>query len=680
MKRIYSLTLAAAVAASVLLPGVLPDHQSSSAETAEPAAASEAPAAAVSEDTSAVSAASAAAETTASEAETSTALQTDSAAAPEASSSSDSSAPALQSSADKKTYGSQTPDETVVSGIECPDSWNEDDPEWFRAYQQMYGTKSNTGTGTGTADQTAASTGVRVLPRSEASASGTVQQLATSSVTTWAKYGSSSKLTFYHDSRNTSGKTILPVIDVSYHNGTINWSKVKAAGVQGVIIRCGYRGSSTGALAQDVKFKENIRNAKAAGLKVGVYIFSQAVTKAEGKAEADYAAKLVKSTGYSLDLPMVIDVEYVNGGGRLKNADLSKSAQTNVAAAFCAEAKALGYQPMVYASSTFLVSSMDGASLSSKGYRIWMARYSSSAYKSSSAYYQGAVPFWQCSSQAAVSGISSRVDLNYWYAASASVRPEDTSSSKPAKVTGVKASAVTSSSVTLSWNAAAGASGYQVFLYKAVGHTNVGSYTTSKTSRKITGLKSGEEYYFKVRAYSSSRKTYGSKSSRKAVTTSGSASKLRTATALSLRKYAGTGYQRLTVIPSGKTMKRLAFTYDKTGKKWYKVSYNGKTGYLSASYTRPYTDKPTGLKVKSSAATSVSLSWKKAAYADYYRVYRKTSKNGSWKRIATVTSTSYKNTKLARRHTYYYCVKAVNRIDGSNCASAKSGTVSAKTR
>ncbi|MGI5931138.1 MAG: GH25 family lysozyme [Eubacterium sp.] len=678
MKRIYSLTLAAAAAASVLLPGALPDRPSSSAGTAAPAAASAASASAGSEDLSEASAVSAAANTA--ETETPAALQVEPVAAQDASSASDSSAPALQSSADKKTYGSQTPDDTVVSGIKCPDSWNKDDPEWFRAYQQIYGTKSNTETGTDTADQTAASTGVQVLPRSESSAGGRIQQLSTSSVTTWDKYGSTSKLTFYHDSRNTSGKTILPVIDVSYHNGTINWSKVKAAGVQGVIIRCGYRGSSTGALAQDVKFKENIRNAKAAGLKVGVYIFSQAVSKAEGRAEANYAAKLVKSTGYSLDLPMVIDVEYVNGGGRLENADLAKSAQTSVAAAFCAEAESLGYQPMVYASSTFLVSNMDGASLASKGYRIWMARYSSSAYKSSSAYYQGAVPFWQCSSQAAVNGISSRVDLNYWYATRAGVRPEDTSSSKPAKVTGVKASSVTGSSVTLSWNAAAGASSYQVFLYKAVGHTNVGSYTTSKTSRKITGLKAGEEYYFKVRAYSSTRKTYGSKSSRKAVTTSGTASKLRTATALSLRKYAGTGYQKLTVIPSGKTMKRLAFTYDKTGKKWYKVFYSGKTGYLSASYTRPYTDKPTGLKVKSRAATSISLSWKKAAYADYYRVYRKTSKKGSWKRVAAVTSASFKNTKLARRHTYYYCVKAVNRIDGSNCASAKSGTVSAKTR
>ncbi|MDE6221665.1 MAG: Ig-like domain-containing protein, partial [Lachnospiraceae bacterium] len=86
-------------------------------------------------------------------------------------------------------------------------------------------------------------------------------------------------------------------IDVSRHNGTIDWKAVKASGVDYVIIRCGYRGSSTGVLIEDQNFKTNIKGATDAGLKVGVYVFSQAVNEVEAVKEASLAVSLVK--GYN---------------------------------------------------------------------------------------------------------------------------------------------------------------------------------------------------------------------------------------------------------------------------------------------------------------------------------------------------------------------------------------------
>ena len=106
-------------------------------------------------------------------------------------------------------------------------------------------------------------------------------------------------------------------IDVSRHNGTIDWKAVKASGVDYVIIRCGYRGSLTGALIEDQSFRTNIKGATAAGLKVGVYVFSQAINEVEAVKEASLAVSLVK--GYHLTYPIFIDTE--SSGGRADKID-----------------------------------------------------------------------------------------------------------------------------------------------------------------------------------------------------------------------------------------------------------------------------------------------------------------------------------------------------------------------
>ena len=117
------------------------------------------------------------------------------------------------------------------------------------------------------------------------------------------------KYTFNGDGSLNTG-TVMG-IDISKHNGNIDWNAVKNSGVQYVILRCGYRGSASGVLVEDQKFKSNIQGATAAGLKVGIYFFSQAVNEVEAVEEASMTLSLIKN--YRITYPVYIDVESANG-------------------------------------------------------------------------------------------------------------------------------------------------------------------------------------------------------------------------------------------------------------------------------------------------------------------------------------------------------------------------------
>ena len=145
------------------------------------------------------------------------------------------------------------------------------------------------------------------------------------------------KYTFNGDGSLNTG-TVMG-IDISKHNGNIDWNAVKNSGVQYVILRCGYRGSASGVLVEDQKFKRNIQGATAAGLKVGIYFFSQAVNEVEAVEEASMTLSLIKN--YRITYPVYIDVESANG-----RADgISKAARTSVINAFCQTIRNSGYTP-----------------------------------------------------------------------------------------------------------------------------------------------------------------------------------------------------------------------------------------------------------------------------------------------------------------------------------------------
>ena len=117
-----------------------------------------------------------------------------------------------------------------------------------------------------------------------------------------------SGVTYSHNSRF-AGYSIVNGIDVSSYQKTIDWNKVKADGIDYAFIRVGFRGyGDSGSLNADGKYAENLKNAVAAGVKVGVYIYSQAITTKEGIEEANFILNKIK--GYDVTLPVVIDYEY----------------------------------------------------------------------------------------------------------------------------------------------------------------------------------------------------------------------------------------------------------------------------------------------------------------------------------------------------------------------------------
>ena len=202
-----------------------------------------------------------------------------------------------------------------------------------------------------------------------------------------------------------SNRKYMLGVDVSYWQGSnINWNQVKSSGISFAFLRCGYTTADKGSRQVDSTLQTNIRNATAAGLDVGAYYFTQAVTEAEAKAEAKLAIQQVQASGCTLNLPLVIDTE--NLTGRASSSKLSRAKRTAIIKAFCETVKSAGYTPMIYASTSWLNNNLDMSKLSS--YKVWVAQYNDSVT------YKGAYQCWQYTSSGRVSGISGKVDLNYW--------------------------------------------------------------------------------------------------------------------------------------------------------------------------------------------------------------------------------------------------------------------------
>ncbi|MCR5034827.1 MAG: glycoside hydrolase family 25 protein [Clostridia bacterium] len=197
-------------------------------------------------------------------------------------------------------------------------------------------------------------------------------------------------------------------IDISWWQGSIsaaNWKKVRAAGVTHAIIRCGYSSLSNGAHNMDSTFANNVNGAYNAGIKVGVYYYSTAVSAAEATSEAQYVKTLLTNYRSKITLPVAFDYET---GGRLTS-KVMKNVGTASCTAFCDTIKAAGYEPMVYANYNTLTKFISYATLQSK-YKIWLANYTTNGVATT---YPGDYWMWQYSSSGIVNGISKRVDINY---------------------------------------------------------------------------------------------------------------------------------------------------------------------------------------------------------------------------------------------------------------------------
>ena len=194
-------------------------------------------------------------------------------------------------------------------------------------------------------------------------------------------------------------------IDVSKHQGNIDWAKVAADGVEFAFVRAGLRGYGTeGKLVEDDTFEQNVTGALQAGLKVGVYFYSQAITEEEVLEEANLVLEKVKP--YNIQLPIVFDVEKVSGGKGRANA-LSVEERTHLAALFCQTIQDAGYKPMIYHNMEMGTLMLDLGQL--EQYDKWFAYYNDDLY------YPYAYKIWQYSEHGAVDGINEEVDLNIWF-------------------------------------------------------------------------------------------------------------------------------------------------------------------------------------------------------------------------------------------------------------------------
>lgn len=193
-------------------------------------------------------------------------------------------------------------------------------------------------------------------------------------------------------------------IDVSYYQKDIDWKKVKNAGVDYAIVRVGYRGYKTGEIVADNSFTKHIEGALDAGIRVGVYFFTQAVNTKEAQEEADYVIKNIKK--YNITYPIVIDTEETSDkkNARSSSSKIDKKTLTDICIAFCDRVDSAGYSSAIYASKNWFYSQLDLERL--EKYDKWLANYAQ----------RPDFPFqfsmWQYDDKGKIDGISGNVDVN----------------------------------------------------------------------------------------------------------------------------------------------------------------------------------------------------------------------------------------------------------------------------
>lgn len=189
-------------------------------------------------------------------------------------------------------------------------------------------------------------------------------------------------------------------IDVSFYQGEVDWQQVRSAGVEFVFIRVGSRGTTEGKLYEDEKAQQYYKDAKAAGLKIGAYFYSQAVTPKEAEEEAWFV--LQKIADWQLDLPVAYDWEWGGEGSRTDNMD--KQMLTRCCLSFCEIIKNAGLSPILYFNSYQGIRQMELEKL--QDIPFWLAMYDAPME------FPYRVDYWQYTASGTVPGIEGIVDLN----------------------------------------------------------------------------------------------------------------------------------------------------------------------------------------------------------------------------------------------------------------------------
>ncbi|MCM1286427.1 MAG: fibronectin type III domain-containing protein [Acetobacter sp.] len=467
--------------------------------------------------------------------------------------------------------------------------------------------------------------------------------------TTKSKYTGS---TYTHQSQF-DGRKITHGIDVSDHNGDINFKKVKADGIDFVFVRVGYTGYTRKkfSLNYDGHYKDNIKNALANGLKVGVYWYSQALTEKEAVDEADKLVSAIKDM--DITLPVVMDYEFADvSTGRLdyawQNKKITKKDMTENALAFLDKITEYGYDPCIYANRSFFVNHVDGAQLA-EYYKIWLAEYNTSTPC------KHPFDYWQYSSSGKVSGISGKVDMNFFYVpddtkVDGNVLPQEYTYTNepitpPVSVISDKTALTQDVDYTLSYsnniNAgygkidAVGIGEYEgkswQFMFKIVPPSPTGITLTDRTTESISLSwdKTPQAKSYQLNITNNTKKTHFTKTVK---TNSAKISGLTPANEYTIAIIAGAG----------------------SGSKAVWSSESKSCTYHALA------DKVTGLKATQTANT-IKLSWNKKKGCDGYKIYRYISTENKYVAVADVygeNSTSYTVKKLKSGTLYAYRVAA----------------------
>jgi len=191
-------------------------------------------------------------------------------------------------------------------------------------------------------------------------------------------------------------------VDVSAFQGNIDWKKVKQSGIDFAIIRLGYRGYESGKLVEDEYARANLKNAKEAGLKIGAYFFSHALSIKETDQEIQFMLSILGNT--ELEMPIVLDWEIPANTARTRNMDARTL--TDIQRHFCGQMQSQGYQPMIYfnwhqSEHLYVLHELED-------YPFWLALYQDRMT------YPWKVEMWQYSDKGRVPGINGNVDLNVY--------------------------------------------------------------------------------------------------------------------------------------------------------------------------------------------------------------------------------------------------------------------------
>ncbi|MCR4643729.1 MAG: hypothetical protein K5697_17100 [Lachnospiraceae bacterium] len=194
-----------------------------------------------------------------------------------------------------------------------------------------------------------------------------------------------------------------PMIDVSAFQKEIDWQAVADSGIKYAMLRAGFRGYSKGAVFEDDYIEANLQGATEAGIKVGVYFFTEAIDVEEAKEEAQLVIDRIRP--YQIDLPVVIDIERITNDTARAD-QLDRTTRTDVSLAFLDEVEAAGYRPMIYCGLYTFFEQLDQSRIWK--YPLWYPYYEPKFY------FPYKVVCWQYTDKAKVPGIDGVVDMSIW--------------------------------------------------------------------------------------------------------------------------------------------------------------------------------------------------------------------------------------------------------------------------